>query len=268
MTARRLHSPAPAGVESPKPTSGVIVSLAALRKSVGRHPTRPFVFVNMAMTADGKIATANRRIASFGSPRDLAHLYELRATADAVMCGARTVVAGDVVLDTGPARFRRARRRRGLSESHLRIVVTGRGRVDLAGRLFADRSSPLVLLTTEQAGTKRLRAMAAVADEVVVCGRDRIDFSLALHWLASRWKVKRLLAEGGGELNAGLFAAQLVDELHLTLCPLIFGGATAPTIADQDVPRRLRDAARFHLKSARRVGDELFCVFAASPGPA
>ena len=50
----------------------------------------PFVLVNMAMTADGKIATANRAVASFGSVRDREHLLELRATADAVMAGART----------------------------------------------------------------------------------------------------------------------------------------------------------------------------------
>ena len=51
----------------------------------------PFVFVNVAVSADGKIATANRAVHSFGSARDLKHCNELRATADAVMCGARTV---------------------------------------------------------------------------------------------------------------------------------------------------------------------------------
>ncbi len=61
----------------------------------------PFVFVNMAMTADGKIATANRAIHSFGSARDLAHLYGLRATADAVICGARTVEISRSILGTG-----------------------------------------------------------------------------------------------------------------------------------------------------------------------
>ena len=69
----------------------------------------PFVFVNMAMTADGKIATANRAVHSFGSARDLAHLYELRATADAVMCGARTVEVAETTLGPGAAKFRRQR---------------------------------------------------------------------------------------------------------------------------------------------------------------
>ena len=60
-------------------------------KPKARTPKMPFVFINMAVTADGKIATANRAVHSFGSARDLEHLYELRATADAILCGARTV---------------------------------------------------------------------------------------------------------------------------------------------------------------------------------
>ena len=56
----------------------------------------PFVLVNMAMTADGKIATTNRLVSSFSSRRDGQHLLELRATADAVMAGARTVDLIDV----------------------------------------------------------------------------------------------------------------------------------------------------------------------------
>src|ERR1039458_184969 len=58
-----------------------------------------------------------------------------------------------------------------------------------------------------------------------------LQISSSLNW-RSKWGVKRLLCEGGGELNDALFRAGLVDEIHLTICPKIFGGRTAPTIAD------------------------------------
>ena len=67
-----------------------------------RSPKLPFVLVNMAMTADGKIATANRAVSSFGSARDHEQLLELRATADAVMAGARTV--DSAAINLGPGR--------------------------------------------------------------------------------------------------------------------------------------------------------------------
>src|SRR5690348_422801 len=75
----------------------------------------PFVFVNMAMTADGKIATANRAVSTFSSKRDFEHLLELRATADAVLSGARTADQEAVNLGPGPARFRRLRLKNGLA---------------------------------------------------------------------------------------------------------------------------------------------------------
>src|SRR5690606_2858221 len=76
-----------------------------------RH--RPFVLVNMAMTADGKIASANRAIESFSSDRDQRHLLDLRATADAVLCGARTGNASGVTMGVGGPHFRRLRMARG-----------------------------------------------------------------------------------------------------------------------------------------------------------
>jgi 5-amino-6-(5-phosphoribosylamino)uracil reductase len=60
-----------------------------------------------------------------------------------------------------------------------------------------------------------------------------------------------------------LISAGLVDELHLTICPKIFGGHAAPTIADGKGVSNLAAAARFKLKSVNRVADELFVVFKA-----
>ena len=217
----------------------------------------------MAMTADGKIATANRAVSSFGSRRDHDHLLELRATADAVMAGARTVDSAKVTLGPGPARYRRLRLRRRLAEYNLRVIVSRSGSVDVKAEVFRRRLSPIVVLTTRRAGERKLQKLRAVADAVKICGAGEIDFRLALRWLGKRWGVRRLLCEGGGELNEALFRAGFVDELHLTLCPKIFGGRTAPTIADGPGVLRLADAAGFTLKSVDRVGDELFLVYKA-----
>lgn len=232
---------------------------------------RPYVFVNMAMTADGKIATANRQVVHFGSRRDQRHLYELRATADAVMCGARTAEAPGVTLGPGPASFRRQRLQRGLRECHLRVIVSGSGTVDTSAAVFASRVSPLLLLTTQRAGAEKLARLRAVADAVRVCGRSRVDFPAALAWLKREWGVQRLLVEGGGELNAALWKAGLVDELHLTVCPLLFGGRDAPTIVDGPHAPALAQARPLELVSARKAGGEMFFVFrvprAKSPAP-
>jgi riboflavin-specific deaminase-like protein len=221
----------------------------------------PFVLVNMAMTADGKIATANRVVSSFGSVRDHEHLLELRATADAVMAGARTVDSAAINLGPGPAKFRRLRLKNGLAGYNLRVIVSGSGSLNPAAEIFQHRFSPIIILTTGRTSKARLRQLRALADEVKVCGRQEINFREAFCWLRGKWGVKRLLVEGGGGLNDALFRAGLVDELHLTICPKIFGGRNAPAIADGRGFRRLAEALPLQIKSFKRIGNEVFAVF-------
>jgi riboflavin-specific deaminase-like protein len=215
----------------------------------------------MAMTADGKIATANRAVSSFSSRRDQRHLLELRAKADAVMAGARTADLNRITMGPGPARYRRRRLKIGLAEYNLRIIVSRSGSVNPGAEVFRRKFSPIIILTTSCATAARVQALRAVANEVKVFGKTQIDFRRALRWLRQRWKVKRLLCEGGGELNSALFRAGLVDELHLTVCPKVFGGRQAPTIADGAGARTLAKAREFELKSARRFGEEMFLVY-------
>jgi riboflavin biosynthesis pyrimidine reductase len=92
-------------------------------------------------------------------------------------------------------------------------------------------------------------------------GKRSIDFRAAFRWLNEKWNVRRLLCEGGGSLNGALFQQDLIDEIHLTICPKIAGGRSAPTIADGADILRLSDARRFKVAATTRRGDELFVVY-------
>ena len=221
---------------------------------------RPFVLVNVAMAADGKIAFATENFVPFSSRRDREHMMELRATADAIICGARTVEVTGTVLGNGGEKFRRLRRKNGLADHPVRVVVSGSGSISARAEIFRKHFSPVIVLTTGRASAGKLRRLRAVADEVKICGQHEINFAAALRWLRAKRGVRRLVCEGGGELNGALFQMGLVDELHLTICPKIFGGRHAPTVADGNGFSRLAEAARLQVKSAKRVGRELFLV--------
>ncbi len=230
-------------------------------KSESKAGPLPFVFLNAASTADGKLAPASRHFIPFGSKRDQEHLLELRTTADAVMSGARTVDLSPVKLGPGGAKYRRQRLKRGLTEYNLRIIVSGSGTIDPGAEIFKHHFSPIIILTTERAPQSRLKRLRELADEVKICGDRELDFDFALRWLRKQWNVKRLLCEGGGEINAALLEAGLVNEVHVTLCPVIFGGRTAPALADGKGFSKLADAAQLEIKSQKRIGDELFLVY-------
>ena len=224
----------------------------------------PFVYLNLASTADGKIAPTKERYVGFSSPRDLEHLLELRTEADAVMSGARTINSFPMDLGPGGSKYRKVRLKNGLAEYALRVVVSGSGNVDPDAEIFKHRFSPIIILATERAG-KKLKRLREIADAVETFGEMDLDFTTALRWLKKKWKVNRLLCEGGGELNAALFHAKLVNELHLTISPVIFGGRDAPTLADGEGVENLADATQLKMKSMKRVGDELFLVYEVLP---
>ncbi|MBN2505065.1 MAG: dihydrofolate reductase family protein, partial [Verrucomicrobia bacterium] len=77
-----------------------------------------------------------------------------------------------------------------------------------------------------------------------------------------------LVCEGGGVLNAALLRGGLVDELHVTIAPIVCGGRSAPTLADGLGAARLAGADRLRLRlmTRRRAGDELFLVYRVARG--
>ena len=149
----------------------------------------------------------------------------------------------------------------GLAQYNLRVIVSGSASLDPNAEIFSQHFSPIIILTTDRASKRKVQQLSRVADEVKSFGANELDFVKAFCWLREKWAVKRLLCEGGGELNEALFHHDLVDEIYLTFCPLVFGGRDAPTMADGRGVENLTDATRLRLKSLKRVGDELFLVY-------
>jgi 2,5-diamino-6-(ribosylamino)-4(3H)-pyrimidinone 5'-phosphate reductase len=225
----------------------------------------PFVYLNVATTADGKLAPPNRHFVPFSSKRDQELLMLLRTRCDAVMAGARTVDSVPVNLGPGGRRFREMRKANGLSEYNVRVVVSGSGTLNPRAEIFKHTFSPLIVLVTERAGAARIKRLQKLGAIVQICGERQIDFTATLKWLHREWNVTRLLCEGGGEINAALFAENLVHEIYLTLCPTVFGGRNAPTLADGAGAEKLLDAAKVKLKAKERIGDEMYLVYSVTP---
>jgi len=221
----------------------------------------PFVSVNVAITADGKLAPDTRHFIPFSTKRDRDLMMELRSEADAVMSGATTVADGEVDLSPGGQRYQQKRIKRGLREYNLRVILSGSASISPKAYIFGTHFAPLVLLTTEAAPEERLQKLRKVADDIFVSKGRNLDVVAALEWLHAKWKVKRLLCEGGGEVNGALFEAGVVDEIFVTICPVVFGGRHAPTLADGDGIERLTGALPLKLKRMEQIDQELYCVY-------
>jgi riboflavin biosynthesis pyrimidine reductase len=186
---------------------------------------RPYVLLNMVSTVDGH-ATLSGRSGGLSSRADRELFHALRTAVDAVMAGAATVRVeryGRIIPD---ATRRQSRVARGLHEEPLACIVSGRLTLDAEIPLLADPAARVVILTPSSASLPA-GAAAAEVDYIRVARDGQLDLPAALAELRARFDVRTLLCEGGPHLNAQLLGAGLVDELFLSLSPLLAGGDPA-----------------------------------------
>jgi 2,5-diamino-6-(ribosylamino)-4(3H)-pyrimidinone 5'-phosphate reductase len=192
---------------------------------------RPHVFINVAVTADGKMDTVERKGTGISSAADKARVLRLRAEADAVMVGGQTLLAEDPKLTVQTEQLRAERKAKGLTENPIKVGVVTRATLKPDGNFMTSGPARRVIFTTKQTSPEQISVLSNLGAEVYVLGEKRVNLTLALETLYSLG-VRRLMVEGGGRLNFELLREDLVDELSLYLAPKIFGGQTAPTMAD------------------------------------
>lgn len=191
---------------------------------------RPYVHLNVAATADGKIDTFERRGATISSSRDKERVDRLRAQADAVMVGGRTLHDEDPSLTVKSEALRRERQRRGVPVNPAKVAVSSRLRLRPGCSFLTAAPARIILFTTSQTEAAQLSMLRERGAEVHILGEHRVDLQKALGLLAEMG-VKRLMLEGGATLNAEMLRLGLVDELTVFVAPTVFGGESSPTLA-------------------------------------
>lgn len=215
---------------------------------------RPMTTVVLAMSADGKIADVGRSPARFGSAADKRHLEEQVAQADAVLFGAETLRAYGTTLPVTAADLQSQRQHQGKPPQPIQIVCSATGNLSRNLRFF-QQPVPRWLLTTAS-GAKGWPPPAPF-DRILVT-----DSELSVNWPAAfqqfrQLGIERLAILGGGELVAAILAIGGIDELYLTLCPVLLGGKTAPTpVGGSGFVEAI--APQLELLSVRAIGQEVF----------
>jgi 2,5-diamino-6-(ribosylamino)-4(3H)-pyrimidinone 5'-phosphate reductase len=191
---------------------------------------RPYVHINVAMTVDGKIDTFERRGAAISSRRDKERVDRLRAAADAVLVGGRTLLDENPKLTVKSAELRAEREERGLAPNPVKVGIVSNADLRPDSDFLTVGPARVVIFTTQQTSKEKLEFLRARGVEVFVHDTKRVDLPGALSTL-KEIGINHLMVEGGATLNFELLRLGLVDELTAYVAPLVFGGESAPTLA-------------------------------------
>ncbi len=214
-------------------------------------PERPFVFINAAMSADGKTATIERKQTRISGKLDFERVDELRASSDAIMVGIGTVLSDNPSLTVKSKELRNRRLTQGKEENPLRIVVDSRARTPLNADIFKKGDGKRIIAISQAAPEKKVAQLAKQA-EIITLGGKIVDLERLLSELKKRG-INTLMVEGGARLNWSLISLSLVDELYTFVGNIIIGGKSAPTLVDGDGFRS--EFCRLSLISCEKLED-------------
>ncbi|WP_037181352.1 pyrimidine reductase family protein [Rhodococcoides fascians] len=187
------------------------------------RPRRPWIRANFVASIDGAV-TADGVSAGLGTPADQAVFRVLRSLTDAVLVGAGTVRAENYGGVSLPDDTRRARVDRGLDELPPVVVVTASAELDPDARVFTDTTVTPIVVTTAAASADKKKALSDAGARIVEAGETTVttgDLLGALDGLG----LHRVLCEGGPGLFGQLIADDAVDDVCLTVSPLLVAGS-------------------------------------------
>jgi len=236
-------------------TEGVLAAYA-VPAGVDRH-----LRLNFVSSVDGAV-TLDGRSGGLSTPGDKRLFGLLRDLADVILVGAGTVRDEGYGPPAHSPRRRARRRALGLAEVPPYALVTNSLDLDPGSPLFTEAEARTVVIAPAGAPADRRAALDPVAD-VVTAGEHRVDLHAALDRLADRG-LHRVLCEGGPALFGGLLGAGLVDELCLTVSPLLAGPGPARILGGPPLP-----AAPYGLDTQHVLEEDgaLFLRYAVRRGP-
>lgn len=200
------------------------------------------VTINAAMTIDGKIATASGD-STISSKEDLARMHRLRAASDVVVVGISTVLADDPQLTVRLVK----------GKNPVRVVVDSKGRIpDDSQLLRTGRKVRTIVAVSSEASAADIERIRQAGAEAMVVGKEAVDIK-ALFSALKKMGFKKILVEGGGELNWSVLNLGLADELIVTVAPRVAGGRLATTLVEGDGYDTISHGPKFRLARVQKT---------------
>jgi 2,5-diamino-6-(ribosylamino)-4(3H)-pyrimidinone 5'-phosphate reductase len=183
------------------------------------------VILNAAMSIDGKIST-RKNDSSFSSRKDWIRVHKLRSSVDGIVVGISTVLEDNPMLNV---RYYSRR-----TKDPVRIIIDSKARIPLNSRIIkSSKKIQTIVGTTHNASTRKISLLKKAGVLVLFSGKRKVNIKNLFQQLENIG-FKRILVEGGGEINWSVLKIGLANELIVTISPVVVGGRNAKTLVEGD----------------------------------
>ncbi len=204
--------------------------------------------MNSAISVDGKICTRTGE-SEISSDLDLKRVHKLRCVVDGILVGISTVLKDDPLLSI---RFVKCSKTK---KNPARVIIDSNARIPLDSKIVRTaKDIDTIIVVTKGAPKNKLELLRANKLKIIVSGErgKKVNLKKAFGQLETKFGIKKILVEGGGEINWSIIKNNLFDELIVTISPLIVGGRDAITLIEGKGFDRIKKCLRLDLSKIHK----------------
>ncbi len=192
------------------------------------------------MSIDGKIST-RKNDSAISSKLDLVRVHKLRSTVDGIVIGISTVLEDDPMLNV---RYSTTRKK-----NPTRIIIDSKARIPLNSCII-DSSNKIqtIIAVTHNASSRKIKEIQKKGAQVLVYGNGKVNLRNLFQQL-EKMGLKKIIVEGGGEINWSVLKLGLVNELVVTISPVVIGGRDAKTLVEGKGFTNISDGIKMKLSN-------------------
>jgi 2,5-diamino-6-(ribosylamino)-4(3H)-pyrimidinone 5'-phosphate reductase len=192
------------------------------------------------MSIDGKIST-RKNDSAISSKLDLVRVHKLRSTVDGIVIGISTVLEDDPMLNV---RYSTTR-----TKNPTRIIIDSKARIPLNSRIIESSNKiQTIIAVTHNASPRKIKEIQSKGAQVLVYGTGRVNLKKLFQQL-EKMGLKKIIVEGGGEINWSVLKLGLVNELVVTISPVVIGGRDAKTLVEGKGFTNISDGIKMKLSN-------------------
>ena len=218
-----------------------------LNKKYINHVTnvKTYILVKSAISLDGKIATYTGDSKWISNEKSRKFVHKLRTQFDAILVGTNTILNDNSMLSA-----------RGYGKNPIRVVLDEKLKIP-ANYNVVDGTIPTIILYDEK--IKRIPKYFnkdCIKLVAINFKRAKKDFNVIIEKL-NKMALKRILIEGGGEINASALKTGKVDKILLFVAPIIVGGRNAKTFVEGDGVKYIKDSLKLKKIEVKKLGTDI-----------